>query len=81
MSEVPNYKWLEIVLGRRGRRPVIKGTHVAVDDVLEALSSRWSIEEVAEIMYKGVTDQELFVLANKLNKTILTIDRDLDITT
>ncbi|MEM4481529.1 MAG: DUF433 domain-containing protein [Desulfurococcaceae archaeon] len=42
------YKWLEIVPGKRGGRPVIKGTRIAVDDILEALSSGWSIEEVVE---------------------------------
>ena len=45
---LPSYQWLEVVPGRRGGRPTIRGTRVAVDDVLEALASGWSPEEVAE---------------------------------
>ncbi len=37
-----------MVPGRRGGRPTVKGTRVAVDDILEALASGWSPEEVAE---------------------------------
>jgi len=42
------YKWLEVVHGRRGGRPTVKGTRVSVDDILEALANGWSVEEVAE---------------------------------
>ena len=45
---LPGYEWLEVVPGRRGGRPTVKGTRVSVDDILEALASGWSIEEVAE---------------------------------
>jgi uncharacterized protein (DUF433 family) len=48
MVVLPGYKWLEVVPGRRGGRPTVRGTRVAVDDILEALSSGWSVEEVAE---------------------------------
>ena len=48
MVQLPGYKWLEVVPGRRGGRPTIRGTRVTVDDVLEALASGWSAEEVAE---------------------------------
>jgi len=44
---LPGYKWLEVVPGRRGGRPTVKGTRIAVDDILEALASGWSAEEVA----------------------------------
>ncbi len=47
MVQLPGYKWLEVVPGRRGR-PTIRGTRVTVDDVLEALANGWSAEEVAE---------------------------------
>jgi len=45
---LPGYKWLEVVPERRGGRPTVRGTRVTVDDVLEALASGWSPEEVAE---------------------------------
>ncbi len=45
---LPGYEWLEVVPSRRGGRPTVKGTRVSVDDILEALASGWSIEEVAE---------------------------------
>lgn len=45
---LPGYEWLEVVPGRRGGRPTVKGTRVSVDDILEALASGWSIEEVSE---------------------------------
>lgn len=48
MTLLPGYKWLEVVPGRRGGRPTIKGTRVTVDDILEALATGWSVEEVAE---------------------------------
>ena len=48
MVMLPGYKWLEIVPGRRGGRPTVKGTRVTVDDILEALANGWSVEEVAE---------------------------------
>ena len=48
MVLLPGYKWLEVVPGRRGGRPTVKGTRVAVDDIVEALASEWSVEEVAE---------------------------------
>ncbi len=48
MVVLPGYKWLEVVPGRRGGRPTIRGTRVTVDDVLEALASGWRVEEVAE---------------------------------
>ncbi len=48
MVVLPGYKWLEAVPGRRGGRPTVRGTRVTVDDILEALSNGWSVEEVAE---------------------------------
>ncbi len=48
MVLLPGYKWLEVVPGRRGGRPTVKGTRVTVDDILEALAVGWSAEEVAE---------------------------------
>ncbi len=48
MTMISGYRYLEIVPGRRGGRPTIKGTRVSVDDILEALSKEWSIEEIAE---------------------------------
>ena len=44
MVMLPGYKWLEVVPGRRGGRPTVKGTRIAVDDILEALASGWSAE-------------------------------------
>jgi len=46
--DLPGYKWLEIVPGRRGGRPTVKGTRVTVDDILEMLAAGWKPEEVAE---------------------------------
>ncbi|MEB3806694.1 MAG: DUF433 domain-containing protein [Desulfurococcales archaeon] len=48
MVVLSGYKWLEVVPGRRGGRPTIRGTRITVDDVLEALASGWRVEEVAE---------------------------------
>ena len=48
MVLLPGYKWLEVVPGRRGGRPTIKGTRVTVDDILEMLAVGWRPEEVAE---------------------------------
>ncbi len=48
MVLLPGYKWLEVVPGRRGGRPTVKGTRITVDDILEALASGWRAEEVAE---------------------------------
>ena len=48
MVMLPGYRWLEIVPGRRGGRPTVKGTRITVDDILEALANGWSVEEVAE---------------------------------
>ena len=48
MVLLPGYKWLEVVQGRRGGRPTVKGTRVSVDDILEALANGWSADEVAE---------------------------------
>lgn len=47
MVMLPGYKWLEVVPGRRSGRPTVKGTRVAVDDILEALANGWSVEEVS----------------------------------
>jgi len=47
MVLIPGYKWLEVVPNRRGGRPTVKGTRITVDDILEALASGWSVEEVA----------------------------------
>ncbi len=48
MVVLPGYKWLEVVPGRRGERPTVKGTRIAVDDILETLANGWSVEEIAE---------------------------------
>ena len=48
MVNLPGYKWLEVVSGRRGGRPAVKGTRVTVDDILEMLAAGWKPEEVAE---------------------------------
>ena len=48
MALLPGYRWLEAAPGRRGGRPTIKGTRVAVDDVLDMLAAGWRPEEVAE---------------------------------
>ena len=48
MVLLPGYKWLEIVPGRRGSRPTVKGTRITVDDILEMLAAGWKPEEVAE---------------------------------
>ncbi len=43
----PGYKWLEVVPGRRGGRPSVRGTRITVDDILEMLAAGWRPEEVA----------------------------------
>jgi uncharacterized protein (DUF433 family) len=48
MRVLRGYRHIAVDPSVRGGRPVIKGTRVAVEDVLEALSSGWSIEEVAD---------------------------------
>ncbi|RLE95255.1 MAG: hypothetical protein DRJ55_02130 [Thermoprotei archaeon] len=48
MVILAGYKWLEVVPGRRGGRPTVKGTRITVDDILEALANGWSIEEISE---------------------------------
>ena len=48
MVLLPGYRWLEVIPGRRGGRPTVKGTRITVDDILEALANGWSIKEVAE---------------------------------
>lgn len=48
MVDLPGYKWLEVVPGRLGGRPTVKGTRVSVDDILEMLATGWKHEEVAE---------------------------------
>jgi len=48
MVLLPGYEWLEVVPGRRGGRPTIRGTRITVDDILEALANGWSVEEVAD---------------------------------
>ncbi len=48
MPMLPGYRWLEVVPGRRGGRPTVKGTRVTVDDILELLAAGWSPREVAE---------------------------------
>ena len=48
MALLPGYRWLEVVPGRRGGRPTVKGTRVAVDDILDMLAAGWSPREVAE---------------------------------
>mgnify|MGYP000622022027 CR=1 FL=1 len=48
MVLLPGYKWLEVVPGRCGGRPTVKGTRVSVDDILEMLAASWKPEEVAD---------------------------------
>ncbi len=48
MTLIPGYRWIEVVPDRRGGKPTIKGTRVAVDDVLDMLAAGWSLQEVAE---------------------------------
>ncbi len=48
MVLLPGYKWLEVVPGKRGGRPTVKGTRITVDDILEMLAAGWKPEEVAE---------------------------------
>ncbi len=48
MVLLPGYKWLEVIPGRRGGRPTVRGTRVSVDDILDMLAAGWRPEEVAE---------------------------------
>ncbi len=48
MVVLPGYRYLEVVPGRRGGRPTVKGTRITVDDILEMLVVGWKPEEVAE---------------------------------
>jgi len=48
MPILPGYKWLEVVPGKRGGRPTVRGTRVTVDDILDMLAAGWKPEEVAE---------------------------------
>jgi len=48
MVLLPGYKWLEVVPGKRGGRPTVRGTRVTVDDILDMLAAGWKPEEVAE---------------------------------
>ena len=48
MTVLPGFKYLEAVPERRGGKPTVKGTRVSVEDILEALSNGWSIDEVAD---------------------------------
>jgi len=48
MVILPGYKWLEVVPGRRGGRPTVKGTRVSIDDILEMLAAGWKPEEIVE---------------------------------
>jgi len=48
MVLLPDYKWLEVVPGRRGGRPTVKGTRISVDDILDMLATGLKPEEVAE---------------------------------
>jgi len=48
MVLLPGYNYLEVVPGRRGGRPTVKGTRVTVDDILDMLAAGWKPEEIAE---------------------------------
>ncbi len=48
MVLLPGYKWLEVVPGKRGGRPTVRGTRITVDDILDMLAAGWRPEEVAE---------------------------------
>ena len=48
MVLLPGYKWLEVVPGKRGGRPTVRGTRITVDDILDMLAAGWKPEEVAE---------------------------------
>ncbi len=48
MVLLPGYKWLEVVSGKRGGRPTVRGTRITVDDILDMLAAGWKPEEVAE---------------------------------
>ena len=48
MVLLPGYKWLEIVPGRRGSRPTVKGTRITVNDILDMLAAGWKPEEAAK---------------------------------
>lgn len=48
MPLLPGYEYLEVVPGRRGGRPTVRGTRVTVDDILDMLAAGWEPDEVAE---------------------------------
>jgi len=78
MVLLPGYRWLEVIPGRRGGRPTVKGTRITVDDILEALANGWSIKEVAEnyripieavyeaLKYASETIRKVEIIATKI---------------